>query len=188
MSLEYAILGFLRQKPLSGYDLKALFDRSVRHFWPADQSQIYRALARLAEKGWATVEVVEQDDRPDRKLYHLTETGRSELHCWLAAPVPIKEARSAALIQLFFAAELTDNEVQAILRKQAEHWRSALKQLGESPNAAVPHATGGEVTSASRRQFFALLTLDCGIATCRAQLDWIESVIARVDRAEVPNQ
>ena len=42
MSLEYAILGFLCYKPLSGYDLKKIFDNSVQHFWPADQGQIYR--------------------------------------------------------------------------------------------------------------------------------------------------
>ena len=47
MSLEYAILGFLNYLPLSGYDLKKMFDTSVQHFWPADQSQIYRTLARL---------------------------------------------------------------------------------------------------------------------------------------------
>ena len=45
MSLDHAILGFLNYKPLSGYDLKKVFDSSVRHFWYADQSQIYRTLS-----------------------------------------------------------------------------------------------------------------------------------------------
>ena len=39
MSLEYAILGFLNYHPYTGYDLKKIFDTSIRHFWPADQSQ-----------------------------------------------------------------------------------------------------------------------------------------------------
>ena len=56
MSLEHAILGFLNYKPLSGYDLKKIFDTSVRHFWAADQSQIYRTLNRLTERGWAEME------------------------------------------------------------------------------------------------------------------------------------
>ncbi len=50
MSLEYAILGFLNYHPYTGYDLKKIFDTSIRHFWPADQSQIYRTLARLTER------------------------------------------------------------------------------------------------------------------------------------------
>lgn len=188
MSLEYAILGFLRQKPLSGYDLKSLFDRSVRHFWPADQSRIYRALSHLPERGWATVEVVEQEDRPDRKLYHITEAGRSEFHRWLAAPLPLKETRSAALIQLFFAAELSDEEVLATLRQQAEYWRSALADLEAIPGAVAPAVARGEAAGASRRQFFALLTLECGVASVRAQIAWLESVIARFERGEVPDR
>ena len=69
MSLEHAILGFLNYRPFSGYDLKKIFDTSVRHFWPADQSQIYRTLSRLEENGFAEMEVVEQEDRPDQPGY-----------------------------------------------------------------------------------------------------------------------
>jgi len=76
MSLDYAILGFLNYQPYSGYDLKKAFDNSIQHFWPADQSQIYRTLARLAERDLAEVEVVSQRDRLSRKVYAITETGR----------------------------------------------------------------------------------------------------------------
>ena len=51
MSLKHAILGFLSFKPLSGYDLKKAFDNSVRHFWPANQSQIYRTLSQMTDEG-----------------------------------------------------------------------------------------------------------------------------------------
>jgi len=48
MSLPHAILGFLREQPLTGYALKTQrFDVSVANFWPADQAQIYRTLDRL---------------------------------------------------------------------------------------------------------------------------------------------
>ncbi len=66
MSLEHSILGFLNYRPYSGYDLKKIFDTSVRHFWPADQSQIYRTLNRLTENGWVEMEKIEQDNRPAR--------------------------------------------------------------------------------------------------------------------------
>ena len=79
MSLEHAILGFLNYRPLTGYSLKKIFDTSVQHFWPADQSQIYRTLSRLEEDGWAKMEVVEQENRPNRKVYHITDSGQEEL-------------------------------------------------------------------------------------------------------------
>ena len=47
MSLNNGILGFLSMKPLSGYDIKKLFNMSAAFFWPADQAQIYRTLKSL---------------------------------------------------------------------------------------------------------------------------------------------
>ena len=89
MSLDHAILGFLNYHPYSGYDLKKIFDTSVQHFWSADQSQIYRTLNRLTKQGFAEMEKIPQDDRPDRKVYHITEAGRSELLQWLSGPPPM---------------------------------------------------------------------------------------------------
>ena len=88
MSLEYAILGFLNYHPYSGYDLKKVFDNLVRHFWPADQSQIYRTLSNLIQTWLGEMEVIEQNDRPDRKVYSITETG--QVNCQVAGrPNPI---------------------------------------------------------------------------------------------------
>ena len=84
MSLDYAILGFLNYHPYSGYDLKKMLDMSVRHFWTADQSQIYRTLARLLEQGYLQMEKLEQDERPDKKIYHITPAGQTALQDWLA--------------------------------------------------------------------------------------------------------
>ena len=93
MSLSHAILGFLNHRPHSGYDLKKVFDASVRHFWPADQSQIYRTLSRMSQNGWTETEIIRQESRPDRKLYHITAAGRKELHRWLTTPLPPEPQR-----------------------------------------------------------------------------------------------
>ncbi len=177
MSLEHAILGFLHYKPLSGYDLKKVFDTSVRHFWPADQSQIYRTLAGLADKGWAEVEVIHQEDRPDRKVYHITPAGREELLLWLSAPIPPEEPRSANLVQVFFSGLRSDKEVLAHLEQGAVQLRHLLEVYAQVPEQAAPYY---ELAGSARDLFFWLLTLECGVANARAQLAWIESVIARL--------
>ncbi|MBK9049864.1 MAG: PadR family transcriptional regulator [Chloroflexi bacterium] len=75
MSLKHAILGFLSFVPLSGYDLKKAFDKSVSHFWPANQSQIYRTLAELEREGFVEKEVIPREERLDMKIYDITEAG-----------------------------------------------------------------------------------------------------------------
>ncbi|MEI2613157.1 MAG: PadR family transcriptional regulator [Candidatus Promineifilaceae bacterium] len=118
MSLKHAILGFLSLSPLSGYDLKKTFDRSVQHFWPANQSQIYRTLAELDEQGLVSKEVISRDERLDMKVYSLTEAGRVELHNWLVTPLRPQDTREPFLIQLFFGGQLSEAELLNLLQHQ----------------------------------------------------------------------
>jgi DNA-binding PadR family transcriptional regulator len=183
MSLEHAILGFLNYKPFSGYDLKKVFDVSVRHFWPADQSQIYRTLARLADRGWVELELVEQADRPDRKVYHITGDGRAELNRWLSMPLPFAHPRHAQLIQVFFSGQLSDGEILAMFEREAGHLRTILESYDQIPGEAQPYV---DMVGSPRESFFWMLTLECGIEAFRAQLAWLESVMQRIKDGQVP--
>lgn len=183
MSLEHAILGFLTYHPLSGYDLKKVFDETVRHFWPATQSQIYRTLSRMAHEGLVRVEKVEQEDRPDRKVYHITDTGRQELRRWLLTPLPPRKVREPELIQVFFAGQLTDAEIIQRLEHAAERLHALLqyyRQLPQEPEAYVEQA------GSPREAFFWVLTLEHGIAMTRAELEWLQSVIQRLKNKDQP--
>lgn len=184
MSLEHAILGFLQYKPFTGYDLKKIFDTSVRHFWPADQSHIYRTLAKLAKQGLAEQEIVEQSDRPDRKVYHITPSGREELHRWLAGPFPMEEARSAPLVQVFFSGQLSDGEILAKFESAAAMMRQLLETYDQ-----VPGLVEGYVREVDdpRESFFWMLTLDLGMRTMRANLEWAESVVEAIRSGQLPD-
>jgi DNA-binding PadR family transcriptional regulator len=183
MSLEHAIMGFLNYRPLSGYDLKKIFDTSVQHFWPADQAQIYRTLSRLQEKGWAEMELVRQEDRPDRKVYHLTEAGRQELTAWLRSPLPFGENRSAPMIQVFFAGQLSDEEIIAMFERVAEFMRLGLQEYERIPQMMEAYA---DYIDSPREFYFWMLTLEAGIFGARANLEWIENVIQRLRSGEAP--
>jgi PadR family transcriptional regulator AphA len=183
MSLEFAILGFLNYHPYTGYDLKKIFDSSVRHFWPADQSQIYRTLDRLAKDGLLTMEKVPQEDRPDRKVYHITEAGRTALQAWLSGPTPMSEPRSAALIQVFFMGQLPDEEILAKFEGYAAIMRSILDHYDQVPEQVEEYKAD---IGSPREYFFWMLTLESGIRELRASLEWAESVIQRLKSGQVP--
>lgn len=183
MSLDYAILGFLNYHPCTGYDLKKIIDTSMRHFWPADQSQIYRTLARLTEQGFTEMEKIPQEDRPDRKVYHITEAGRTELLRWLSNPPILGEPRSAPLIQVFFAGQLSDKEALAKFEDFAATMRAILSQYDQIPVMIGPYQ---QEISSPREHFFWLLTLENGIRHMRGNLEWAESVIERIKNGQVP--
>jgi PadR family transcriptional regulator AphA len=183
MSLEYAILGFLCYAPCSGYDLKKRFDNSVQHFWSADQGQIYRTLARLAERHWAEIEIVEQSQRPDRKVYHITPTGQEELRRWLAGPVPCQDSRSASLIQIFFAGQLSDEQLLYKFEQIAASARAVLATYQQIPAVIGSYA---QEFASPREAFCWNLTLELGVKSVQAELEWAESVIERIRSHQIP--
>lgn len=183
MSLEYAILGFLNYRPLSGYDLKKVFDNSVRHFWPADQSQIYRTLARLAEQGCVEQETYRGLDRPDRKEYRITPVGREALRAWLLSPLPAQDMRIAELIQVFFAGQLSDEQALALFERLAAEARAAIAAYDQIPQ---PADADTQAAGLAREQFFWQLTLEYGIMSAHMDLAWCERVIARIKAGQLP--
>jgi PadR family transcriptional regulator, regulatory protein AphA len=183
LSLDFAILGFLNYHPYTGYDLKKIFDTSIRHFWAADQSQIYRTLSRLTEQGLAEMEKVPQEDRPDRKVYHITDAGRAALREWLIGPPPLDPPRSAPLIQVFFSGQFSDEEILRKFEGYAAIMRAILNEYEQVTDYIGPFQQ--EIPS-PREHFFWLLTLENGVANMRANLHWAESVIERLINHQVP--
>lgn len=179
MSLKHAILGFLSYLPLSGYDLKKAFDNSVQHFWPANQSQIYRTLAELEEVGFVTKEIIEREERLDMKIYHITATGRSELHSWLAAPLPERDDREPFLIQLYFSGQLTDKETLHLLRSKLKETEERLA-IYEAVHKMI-QSTPSKIKD-PRAVFLAMLTLEAGYINNQSIAAWLKSAIERVEK------
>ncbi len=73
-STSYVILGFLAGGVGSGYDIKALADKSVRFFWNLSYGQIYPELKRLADAGLAKATSDPNGSRK-RTTYQLTPPG-----------------------------------------------------------------------------------------------------------------
>ena len=185
MSLDFAILGFLNYHPYTGYDLKKIFDTSVRHFWPADQSQIYRTLSHLDERGWVEVEIVNQVERPDRKVYHITDAGREELLGWLVVEPRERASRSAALIQVFFFGQLSDEVILERFERYLQMMKDVLARYEQVPENL---ASGIPVSPSERENFFWMLTLDLGFRTIRANIEWAENVIGMLKNNQVPQR
>ena len=140
MSLDHAILGFVNERARSGYDLKKAFDATVAHIWPAKQSQIYLTLARLNRAGLVELRVVQQDGKPNRKVYHITEAGLEELRRWLACPLPLPPVRDAFLVQMTWADSIETHEITGLIdawetahRERLEECRKYLCKLEWNP-------------------------------------------------------
>lgn len=167
MSLMHAILGFLSERAMTGYDLKTTaFDQSINHFWPADQAQIYRTLDKLAEQGLVTSQIEPQQDRPNRKVYAVTEAGREELARWLLIGHALPAHREPCLIQLFFGSNLSNAQLIAHLEGQLHQHEELLRLYEQIEVDACPDPAVDRALELRR------MTLDLGMLQEKAYIEW----------------
>jgi DNA-binding PadR family transcriptional regulator len=74
---EAAILGLLFENPLYGYTIEKIIEkRGMRHWTDIGFSSIYYVLKRLESRNFIESSCQPQDDKPSRKVYTITDTGR----------------------------------------------------------------------------------------------------------------
>ena len=139
MDVKTLCLGVIAERPASGYEIKKLFDRAFRHFFAAGFGSIYPALAELAQAGLVTVESVDQERRPDKKVYRITAAGLDQLTTDLAAAEPRHKVRSEFLALLYFAHLLPPDRVAALLDGMVAQWSEVLAgDLAADDDALTP--------------------------------------------------
>ncbi len=169
-SVTHVVLGILAHKPCSGYDIKAIVDRSTRFFWAASYGQIYPELRRLEDGG-----LIEGEDASNgargRRVYQLTGAGREALTEWLLGPTATIELRDESLLRLFFADALPHEQALMLLegRKRGhEHYLEVLHAIDARP--------GTDPT-------FTDLVLRWGIAFNEWGASWCEEELKRLRKA-----
>ena len=182
MSLEAAIMGFLAEKPRSGYDLKTrCFDKLAGPFWTADQAQIYRTLERLQSSRMVTCARKRQIGKPDRKVYRLTAGGATALAAWLATPSPLTPPRDPFLLQVFFSASLPDGEIVTSLAARRGAHQARLEVLRREAVAQAQQPVLADRTRLLRDAAFG-----GAIARERASIDWLDDTIEAIESGRLP--
>ena len=98
----YAILGILALRPRSAYELAAEMQHCFEYFWPRADARVYDDAARLAERGFVSVEKVHVGKRP-RTTYAITPAGQQALETWLATPSQPVSLEFEGLLKVYLA-------------------------------------------------------------------------------------
>lgn len=176
MSLTYAILSALVSAPSSGYDLAKRFkpsvEGSVGFFWSASFQQIYRELNRLEEKQWLQAESVQQENRPDKKIYAVTALGKQQLCQWIAEAEEIAPSKDDLLVKLY-AGHLVSSEI--LMAKLATHRQQHQQRLAIYQQIQSQYFQNPQELSKSLK--FQYMTLLRGIYYEKSWLAWFDEIM-----------
>ncbi len=175
-STSYAILGLLTFGETSGYDLAKLVNRSVGHFFSPAKSQIYSELRRLVSVGYATERKIQQEDRPNKRLYRITGKGERALREWLeSVDVEPPVYKIPFLLKLFFAAHMSRETLLTQVKEELRQSREVMEGFEQ---------LGRELRDRRQELFFPYLVLSAGLAHSRAHVQWAEQVLAELEERQ----
>lgn len=169
--LELAILGFLAEGPLHGYQLRRLVARLSGHTRPVSDGSLYPAISRLV-KG----ELLERRPEPgasaaQRHVLSLTESGRTELLRRLREPADHDVSDSTRYFTILaFLSHLPDTADQhAVLRRRLEFLEQPASFFYDGDNPLRAEDVGDPYRRGMLRM---------ARATSHAERAWLQDVLA----------
>lgn len=129
LTIELALLGFVRRGPMYGYEIhqRLLASAELGLVWTIKQSLLYAHLARLEEDGLLRSTVEARGAKPARKMLHLTAEGEAAFLDWVRSPVEHgRDLRLEFMAKLYFARQ---ESAAAALELTARQRRVTLEHL-----------------------------------------------------------
>ena len=137
-----AVLALLSEEPMHGYQIIHEIDKRSAGAWKPSAGSVYPTLQMLADEGLVSLE--EQDGK---KVYSLTETGRSEAEAASDKPKPWESAADNDLPESMVLPRATARLVRAV------------GQVVTTGNASTTKAVT-EVIDEARRKVYSILAQD----------------------------
>jgi PadR family transcriptional regulator, regulatory protein AphA len=128
VSLRHALLGVIKDQPLTGYDLVRHFQGTVGFLWSAPQSQIYPELRRMEAAGLIEARVAPRGQRAQKRIYSVTEAGMAELRRWATDFIPLPAQRDPIHLKAAFFDLAPPDSVREQLRAHIAQFQWRLEQ------------------------------------------------------------
>jgi len=166
LRLEYALLGFLRQQPMHGYDLHLELQKpgGLCAIWYINPGSLYAALEKLEKNGFLTSTIIPGANHPQRKQYAITPQGEAAFMEWFHTPLPApRYIRQDFLAKLYFIRDVDPETCRVLFTTQIQRCR----QWQNSQQQAAP--TG---------EYEKLLN-DFRLSQIQAILQWLEAIASQ---------
>ena len=130
--MRFPLLALLASGPAHGYELKqALEQRFGAVLPPLNAGQIYTTLSRLQRDDLVEDDAVEQNGRPNKRVYRLTQRGQRELESWISDATPEPRLKDDFFIKLVLARAARIADPLELIARQRAAYLQALRELDD---------------------------------------------------------
>lgn len=177
MALRDAVLTALLAGEASGYDLAKTFDAAVADFWTATPQQLYRELERMEADGFIRARLVQQDKRPNKRMFSLTDAGREALFRFTAEPPKPTAIRDDLLVKVHAVDSGDIAAVRAAVAGQLKRSREILVRYERMRTRELDGRSEADFLANAER-VGPYLTLQRGILFEEENVRWAKQVLS----------
>jgi DNA-binding PadR family transcriptional regulator len=162
--MKYLFLSLLAKEPTHGYDLLQMYETLFSTVLPPlNAGQIYTTLSRLERDDFVQKFSVEQEGKPNKQIYELTEKGRQVLLEWFDAPISGPRIKDNFYMKLMSARMSSLADTRQLINIQRQYYLQSLHNLN---NLALQNDVSEDPTK--------LLLIQGAILHLKADLEWLE--------------
>jgi PadR family transcriptional regulator AphA len=176
-TLSFGLLCILATHNYTGYELML----KIQPFWQAKHSQIYPLLAALEKDGLVQYEEVVQSDKPDKKIYSITEKGKSELKQWIAQPSAEPVTRDELMLKAYCISIVDVDVIHTLFDEREQMYNEKLKKYRNyCDNLNQKIENGNEKIDFSSPKFGFYIVLKKAIMNTEVNLEWCQWVKSQI--------
>ncbi len=172
--MDIVILGLLMIQDLTVYQLNQAFKSGIALIYSASYGSILSAIKKLLSSNEITfIELVEHGR--NKKIYHITDEGRSHFYQWMHADINENKLETMALCKVFFLGliepvdekkKILENIISSIIKME-----EILSQLSRSLSQL-------QLTDEEMKLYgYQFKTLDYGIRSHRVAREWAQELL-----------
>ena len=162
--MKFLFLSLLSKEPTHGYDLLQTYESLFSVVMPPlNAGQIYTTLSRLERDGLVQKYAIEQEGKPDKRIYELTKEGQQVLVEWFEAPISGPRIKDNFYMKLISAKMCDLADTKQLINIQRQQYLQNLHNLN---NLALQD----DISDDPAR----LLLIQGAILHLKADLEWLE--------------
>ena len=178
--MKHAILGFLIDKPMHGYELKHALSPALPAERRVNDGVLYPLLKRMEGEGLISGRVERRDGAPDRRVFHPTAAGRRAFADWLSSGAEEEDEVAydfmhghPFLTKCLFFDRLDRKQVAQKFVDQLESSEAKLADFRRIRKGMVARGVDP----------YRIAVLDLGIAQQREKVRWLKQMRSDVERS-----
>lgn len=175
---EVFLLSMISQSPRYGYEIAQFLEETNANLWiNLSMTYVYRLLKNFEDRGWVKAQMVESDNRPNKKVFQITKIGKKALE------EELTKGRFK-IYKIYFNVDValavyTITDKSFNLRALIENQIAAVEEELEQFNIDNP-----DNEKLTEDEILAMLIIQHRIGFFQSELEWLKKVRSVLDKGE----